>query len=444
MVSQRFAVNRGSMDVLRQNPSEPGRDALTGLAGPEYAHQKLEAWLAEGPVHALLLNLTRLDAINIAYGNAAGDGVLAEAAARVLHLAGDELDSAWLAARLAGGSFLIAARESCSRERWALFAQALAEAVARPILGISGEIRLSPRVAMLRALEGESADSVLDRLGQAQAALGRRSARRIAWVDGTVNRPGRSAAKLESDLLKAISGDEIEILFQPQFGLPGDRLIGAEALARWQHPMFGRIGAGALFAIAERADQVTQLSQHVAAKALTLASRWPDGLRLSVNVTAADLAAADYAYVLASIVADSDFPADRVTLEVTEQALLSDIELARQSLEKLTSLGMCVALDDFGAGFCNFRYLKVLPLDYMKLDRSMIDGIAEDPRDLAVLRAIVAMARALELDVIAEGVETESQRAAVEAEGCNAWQGFLRAEPMSAAAFLELAREPGA
>ena len=294
---------------------------------------------------------------------------------------------------------------------------------------------------MLRALSGESAESVLDRLGQAKAALGRRSARRIAWVDGTVNRPGRSAAKLESDLLKAIDGDEIEILFQPQFGLPANGLIGAEALARWKHPMFGRIGAGALFAIAERADQVTQLSHHVAAKALALASQWPDGLRLSINVTAADLAAADYAYVFASIVAESGFPADRVTIEVTERALLSDIELARLTLEKLASMGMHVALDDFGAGFCNFRYLKVLPLDYIKLDRSMIDGIAEDARDLAVLRAIVAMAHALDLDVIAEGVEEENQLAAIDAEGCHAWQGFLRAEPMAASAFLDLARQ---
>ncbi len=428
------------MELLRQAQNVPaadtGRDALTGLAGRDAARARLESWLAEGQVHALLLSLTRLDTINLAYGNVAGDGALAEVAARIQHFAGDEFDSPWFAARLGGTSFLLAARAPCTRERWGLFAEALCEHVARPV----GDLRLSPRMALLSALPDEDADGMLGRLAQAQAALGRRSARRLSWVDGGAARPARSAARLEADLHKAVERDEIEVLFQPQFALPGDALSGAEALARWQHPQLGRIGAGALFSIAERIDFMPQLSQHIAAKALALAANWPDHLRLSINVTAADLAGEHYAKVLGGIVAGSAFPADRLTLEVTEQALLSDIELARRSLEELAAQGMKVALDDFGAGFCNFRYLKLLPLHYLKLDRSMVDGVAEDARDLAVLRAIVAMARALDLGVIAEGIETEAQRAAVEAEGCGCWQGFLRAEPMGAEAFLDLAK----
>jgi EAL domain-containing protein (putative c-di-GMP-specific phosphodiesterase class I)/GGDEF domain-containing protein len=430
------------MEVVRQSQTDVGRDALTGLVGRDAARARLETWLAEGgQVHALLLSLTRLDTINLAYGSVAGDGALAEVAARIQHFAGDEFDSPWFAARLGGTSFLIAARAPCTRERWGLFAEGLCEQVARPV----GDLRLSPRMALLSALPEEDADGVLGRLAQAQAALGRRSARRLSWVDGGAARPARSAARLEADLHKAIERDEIEVLFQPQFALPliggaGDALTGAEALARWQHPQLGRIGAGALFSIAERIDFMPQLSQHIAAKALALASSWPDHLRLSINVTAADLAGENYAKVLGGIVAGSDFPADRLTMEVTEQALLSDIELARRSLEELAAQGMKVALDDFGAGFCNFRYLKLLPLDYLKLDRSMVDGVAEDARDLAVLRGIVAMARALGLGVIAEGIETEAQRAAVEAEGCGCWQGFLRAEPMGAETFLDFAK----
>ena len=424
------------MEQLRANAAEVGRDALTGLPGAEAARQRLETWLAGGQVHALLLSLTRLDTVNLAYGSAAGDGVLAEAAARIQHFAGAELDSNWLAARLGGGSFLLAARGTHSRERWALFGQGLAEYIARPMPHAIGAMQMLPRIALIRALSGEDAGSVIDRLVQARATS---RARRVHWIDGAATRPGRSAAQLEADLIKALARDEISILFQPQFAMPGDRLTGAEALARWEHPQLGRIGAAALFAVAERADHVAQLSQHIAAKALALAKDWPDRLRLSINVTAADLAAHDYAAVLAGIVQASGFPGSLVTLEVTEQALLADIELARQSLAALSAAGMRIALDDFGAGFCNFRYLKLLPLDYLKLDRAMVDGIAEDPRDLAVLRAIVAMARALDLGVIAEGIETEAQRAAVEGEGCDCWQGFLRAEPMAARAFLGMA-----
>jgi len=412
------------------------RDALTGLPGLDAARRKLDAWAREAPAHGLLLSLSRLSAINLAYGNAAGDAVIAEAAARLLHFAAAEFDAPWFAARLGGGTFLLLSSDQLSRERWELLGEGLAEAIARPIPGGSATLRLSPRIALLRAMPGEGAESLLDRLGQTMAVLEKRSGRRLLWADGALVRPGQSAAVLEADLLGAIDRDEIEILFQPQFSLRDGAITGAEALARWNHPRLGRIGAGALFAIAERADHMVPLSQHIASRALALGAAWPGGLRLSLNVTSADLAAASYGEAMAMRIAESAFPPERLTLEVTEQALIGDIGQARRSLQKLAGLGVRMALDDFGAGFCNFRYLKLLPLHYLKLDRSMVDGIATDARDLAVLRGIVAMARALDLEVIAEGVEDPQQQAIVAREGCAIMQGFLRARPMSAAAFL--------
>ena len=144
--------------------------------------------------------------------------------------------------------------------------------------------------------------------------------------------------------------------------------------------------------------------------------------------------------MLSELAASGTSP-QRLTLEVTEQALLADIQIAARSLTRLSETGIRIALDDFGAGFCNFRYLKLLPLDYLKLDRSMIDGITGEPRDLAIFRAIVAMARALELGVIVEGIESEAQRALISEEGAHCYQGFLRAKPMSGAAFAALAAE---
>jgi EAL domain-containing protein (putative c-di-GMP-specific phosphodiesterase class I) len=298
---------------------------------------------------------------------------------------------------------------------------------------------------LLRGLAEEGVESMLDRLGQTLSGNRRMQGRRIAWVDGEAVPPGRTAVQLEADLLGAIDRDEIEIVFQPQFALSknggaDDRLSGAEALARWRHPTLGRIGAAALFAVAERVDHLAPLSRHIARRALAVAARWPDGLRLSLNVTPADLAAGSYAEELRAILGESGFPAGRLTLEVIEQALLGDLQLAGDTLRSLAAEGIRIALDDFGAGFCNFRYLKLLPLHYLKLDRSMVEGITSDPRDLAVLRAIVAMAGALDLNVIAEGVESEEQRATIAEEGCAFYQGFLRAQPMTAAEFAALAR----
>lgn len=421
------------------------RDPQSGSPGLETARSRIADWMeSEGieegstHLHAMLIGLRRFDAVNLAYGEAAGDDALEEISDRMKSFAAGELEGRWLVSRAGGGSFLLLAAEPCSRERWQLVADELGEAIARPITVPSGVLRLSPRIAVVRMLTGETIDLMLDRLGQALSAATLKQGARIVWANGEATPAGRSSAQLEADLLGAIERDEIEVLFQPQFSLPDDRLVGAEALARWNHPALGRIGASALFAIAERTDHIAPLSRHIARKALDTACQWPAGLRLSLNVTPADLAFGSYSRELLEKLRETGFPPNRLTLEVTEQSLILDVGLAAQIMAEFAANGIRLALDDFGAGFCNFRYLKLLPLHYLKLDRSMIEGIGRDRRDRAVLRAIVAMAKALDLEVIAEGIESEAQRTRVAAEGCGYYQGFVRAQPMSAAMFAKL------
>lgn len=422
------------------------RDALTGLAGLDAVRARFSEWAhkagdggSASPVHALMLGLRRFETVNLAYGAQVGDAALIEVAARLVRFAEEELPGEWVAARLGGGNFLLAANESCSRERWQWLAEALAERVAKPITDLAdgGTLRLSPRVAVIRAVPNEDCRTVIDRLAETLTRAQRNVAGRVLWADGDMALSGRSARQLEADLLGALDRDEIAIVYQPQFAADDDRLVGAEALARWQHPELGQIGAGTLFAIAERADHVAQLSRHIASKALAGAANWPEPLRLSLNVTAVDLAAASFANSIAAAVVEAGFSPDRLTLEITEQSLVSDLEASAVALRRLRDIGIRIALDDFGAGFCNFRYLKLLPLQYLKLDRIMVDDVLDDPRDLAVLRGILAMAKALDLKVIAEGIENEDQRKLITHEGCDYYQGFLRAGPMSADRFRE-------
>lgn len=241
---------------------------------------------------------------------------------------------------------------------------------------------------------------------------------------------------LADDLAEAMARDEVDLLFQPQFATADGRMTGAEALVRWHHADLGAVSGDELVLIAQGSHGGSDLRQgltgHVLARAMAVAATWPPHLRLSLNVTAADLAAPDFGVsITAGITASGVAPA-RLTLEITEQALVADLDRSAARLEELVALGVRVALDDFGAGFCNFRYLKKLPLHYLKLDRSMVQGIAEDRRDLEVLRGIVAMANALDLAVVAEGIETEAQRQAVAHEGCESWQGYLGGRPMAA------------
>ncbi len=420
------------------------RDELTGLPGRAASLERLDQWLArEGvPVHAMVLSLGRFETVNLAFGEATGDGALAEVARRLMHFGEDEFElSDWIAARLGGGKFLLALREDCTRERWQWLAEALADAVALPIAAVESDasLRLWPRIALIRAAPGEDSRALLDRLAEALGRMKGQPGRRTEWIDRQKAPDGISGAQLEADLMGAMARGEIEVRFQPQYALPEDVLIGAEALARWQHPVLGLIGAGPLFAIAQRADQTSALSRHVAERALDIAREWPELLRLSLNITPNDLASPNFANDFLALLGQSGFDPHRLTLEITEQVLLADLDMAAAVLAKIQSAGIALSLDDFGAGFCNFRYLKLLPLSALKLDRTMVEGIAENPRDLAVLRAIVAMARALDLTVVAEGIDTEEKRRIVAGEGCSSYQGFLRARPMKPDAFAKLA-----
>lgn len=250
---------------------------------------------------------------------------------------------------------------------------------------------------------------------------------------------GCGSSELSDELELALRLGQVEILFQPQFSCAQGRLIGAEALARWFHPTYGEIGARELFVLAAKAGMAERLPQHVLSLAIEVAGDWPEGIGLSLNVTPKQLLSESFVERIIAELSASKLKPELVTLEITEELLLDDLDLAGRCLSRLQAFGLRIALDDFGAGFCNFDYLKRLPLDALKLDRSMVQGIAESPRDLAVLRAIVTLARALDLDIVAEGIEDEAQLAAVSAEGCYSWQGYLRAEPLSRAALIELA-----
>lgn len=379
----------------------------------------------------MLVGLHRLSSVNLAYGHAGGDIALAEIGRRIADFAVEELDPGSMVARVGGGEFLIASDGTISRERWQWLAEALTRRISRG-LPVRGEVlHLVPRTALLRGVPGEAGAAMIDRLDQALGAVQQQAGRRILWADGSHRARGRSAARLEADLIGAMARDEIGIVFQPQYRVADGALVGVEALARWDHAQLGRIGAETLFAIAERGDHVAQLSRHIASKALAAAADW-DALALSLNVTAEDLASDAFAADFRELLTGTGFVPTRLTLEVTEHALVADFAQSAAALAELASAGVRIALDDFGTGYANFRTLKSLPLDTIKLDASMVRDVDSDPRDRAILTAIVAMARALGLKIVCEGVERESQLAVLQQEGCDTFQGFLRSGPISA------------
>lgn len=420
--------------------SQRSQDRLTGLPGTPAALAWLEEHGRNGFVHAMLIGLHRIRSVNLAYGQAGGDLALVEIARRIADFAREELGRDAFVARIGGGDFLVASAGVLSRDRWQWLAEALVRSVSRALPMRDDVLHLVPRTALLRGQPGESGAALLDRLDQALDSLQQQAGRRLIWADGSHRARGRSAARLEADLIGAMARDEIGLVFQPQYAVSSGAIAGVEALARWDHPQLGRIGAETLFAIAERGDHIAQLSRHIARRALSIAASWNPPLALSLNVTAEDLADARFAEGFKAMLAETGLAPSLLTLEVTEHALVAEFARSAEALSELAATGVRIALDDFGTGYANFRTLKALPLDTLKLDASLVRDVDHDPRDRAILRAIVAMARALQLKTVVEGIEREGQLAVLRAEACDVFQGFLRAGPLAPQEIAALAR----
>ena len=446
-----FSGEIEELDAPRRMESRD-RDFMTGLANRQSALGWMNAVQDGGErVIALLIGLTGFERVNAAYGQIVGDAMLGRVAMRLSRLATAVGGRDPLVARIAGAEFLIAMRadadlsEAALIERAALIAPEVIGDIDRPFNAGDHLIRLSARGGIAISTGEDSAEAMLRRASSALADAKRSSGQgglRVRFAEG------QSVAlhhdRIDSDLRLALDRGEIQILFQPQYAMSDDRIVGVEALARWQHPVHGEIGAGTLFAIAERSDFVLPLSDHIHARALAEAAGWPEALadlRLAINVTAADIAQPDFLESLLAMLDEAGIARHRLTLEITEGGLIENMGAAAALLTRLRGAGFMVAIDDFGTGYSSLAYLKSLPLDYLKIDSTIAQDIVGSPRDRIIVRAIIDMARSLDLGVIAEGVETEQQLALLARAGCDSYQGFLRAPPMDSGALVALVEQ---
>lgn len=245
--------------------------------------------------------------------------------------------------------------------------------------------------------------------------------------------PPMPRRRLADDLRAAIERGEIELRYQPQVAMADGRITGVEVLARWRHPRLGELGAEQLFAAAARARLLPALSQHIQAAALQEVADWPaalGGLGVAINVTASDLARPGFAADLLARAAALNVDPARLTAELTEHEPIADLSAAAGVLAELRDEGVKVALDDFGTGYCGIAYLRALPLDYIKIDGGLSADLLREARHQVVVRHVIAMARELNLGVIAEGVESAAHRDLLALAGATHFQGYLCAPPL--------------
>jgi diguanylate cyclase (GGDEF)-like protein/PAS domain S-box-containing protein len=414
-------------------------DPLTGLPNRVLFLDRLEQALARvrrrhSLAAILFFDLDRFKLVNDSLGHHVGDELLAAAAPR-LKQAVRTTDTV---ARFGGDEFGILLEDISDEHDAIEMAERIASVFARPFVLAGKEHFVTTSIGIALARGGElAADLIRDADAAMYRAKDRGRARYEVFDDGM---RARAIARLgvENDLRRAIERRELRLAYQPLVSLGSATIVGVEALLRWQHPERGLIRPSDFIPVAEETGLILPIGNWVLENACRQTARWhaarPDAapVGLSVNLSAAQVVGHELTDMVASVLGDTGLEPGCLSLEITETAMLTDAGVLTETLESLKALGVRLVLDDLGTGYSSLGYLTHLPLDALKVDRSFVDGLGTEPRDTAITEAIIAMSRALSLEVIAEGVETPLQISELGRLGCDLAQGYYFSPPVSA------------
>jgi diguanylate cyclase (GGDEF)-like protein len=430
-------------------------DALTGLPNREWIRDYLSQAVAEARrrhrrLALLYVDLDQFKRINDTLGHGTGDALLRQVAER-LQGAVDQIGEGVQGqiARMGGDEFMVALTGLTDSNQAEQAAQRILTAHAAPYLQASYELVITPSIGIAKF--PEHGDDVQSLLKNAEAAMyeAKSSGRnQLRVYDSAVNARALKRLSLEMELRRAVEDSSLEVYYQPKYQARSLALMGGEALLRWFHPERGQIPTADFIAVAEETGLIADIGKWALQRVCRDMRQWrADGLtlpRIAVNVSGRDFLHPEALLRLSDIVAQSELTPSLFELELTEGVLMRDAEAGRRSLLSLKEFGFALAIDDFGTGYCSLNYLKRFPLDTLKIDRSFVADINEDPDDAAIARAIIALGHSLDLKIVAEGVTTREQLKFLQNEGCDAIQGFLMSPAIPAAAFTELLRQPQA
>ncbi len=426
-------------------------DPLTGLANRALFLDHLDNALARIDRRAeelavLFLDLDRFKVINDSLGHSAGDQLLVAVGGRLPRVlrAGDTV------ARLGGDEFVILLPDVNGSDEAVAIAERVLQALRRPVSVDGDDVFSTASIGIALASSTVDANGKVTAEGllrDADAAMYRAKARGrdcFEIFDEQLRTQATARLHLESFLRRAIELDELEVHFQPEVEIASGRVVGCEALVRWRHPTDGLLEASQFITVAEESGFIVDLGLWVLGEACRQAGRWRDDPEASlqtlrVNLSTRQLAQADLVKVVLDVLDESGIPPAMLCLEITETTLMADSQASLEALTALRAAGIEIAIDDFGTGYSSLGYLKQLPVDVLKIDRSFVDGLGVDPDDTAIVDAIISLGRALGLRIVAEGVETERQLAELRALGCDRAQGFLFSPAVPADRFWSIA-----
>jgi diguanylate cyclase (GGDEF)-like protein len=439
-----LAASLTHMASWRTNEEQLLRDPLTGLPSRLLLMNRLRSAIARlertgGHVAVLFIDLDRFKVVNDSLGHHAGDRLLLAVAER-LRVAARRHE---LPARFGGDEFVIVCEDVADPQDAVAVAERLLKALAQPFDfdDVPAFVGGSVGIAVTSDPHAAPADLVRD----ADAAMYRaKQAGGGRWsiFDQVVRDRAVARQAIEAALRNAIDNVELVVHFQPEISVATGEIVGVEALVRWVRPGHGMVSPADFIPIAEETGLIIPIGTWVLNEACRQASSFDDGrLVIRVNVSARQLTEPGLAETVNAALTASGLPPERLCLEVTESIVLEDGDRSVAALQALREIGVGVSLDDFGTGYCSLAYLRRLPIDSLKIDRSFVRGLGHEADDDSIVTSVIDLARSLGVSVVAEGVETEEQLDGLRARGCDTMQGFLFAKPGPADAVAALMGE---
>jgi diguanylate cyclase (GGDEF)-like protein/PAS domain S-box-containing protein len=440
-------------DAFERQATEDGirhralHDHLTGLPNRVLFLDRVEHALARlrrrrSPTAILFLDLDRFKLVNDSLGHHVGDELLAAAAPRLKQA----LRASDTVARFGGDEFGILLEDIAGEQDAIETAERIAAVFARPFVLAGSEHFVTTSIGIALAQGGELPEELIRDADAAMYRAKEHGRARYELFDELMR--GRAIARLrvENDLRRALERNELRLDYQPVVSLPDCSIVSVEALLRWDHPERGLVAPSDFIPIAEENGLIEPIGRWVLDRACRQAARWyrsrPDAapIGMSVNLSAAQVAKRGLAETVAEVLRASGLEPSCLSLEITESVLLRGVDTLTEALQALKSLGVRLVLDDFGTGYSSLGYLTHLPLDTLKVDRSFIDGLGTEPRDTAITEAIIAMSKALSLEAVGEGVETQLQADELSRLGCEMAQGFFFSPPVPAREITRMLR----
>jgi len=426
-------------------------DPVTGLPNRRLLTDRLDLAMKRAARHGsqvavLFFDIDHFKLVNDSLGHPAGDSVLRALATR-FRAAARETD---LVVRFGGDEFVVVCEDVNGIDDAFQIAERFSALLEEPLTIDRAERIVTVSAGVAISHQGSTHASLLRDADAAMNLAKERGRARVEVFSDALRSEVTRRLDLDTSLRRALTRDELRLVYQPVMDVATGRSVGCEALLRWDHPELGSITPAEFIPVAERSGLIVPIGTWVIRTAILQLAQWhhqvPElaHLWMAINLSARQLGAPDLVSTITECLAEADLRPGSLHLEVTESALIDDLSNSIERLNELKALGVHLDIDDFGTGYSSLSYLKRLPIDTLKVDRSFTDGLGTDPHDTTIVNAIISLGRALDLGLIAEGVETLTQLAELQRLGCALAQGFYWSEPLPPADFLSWITAAGA